>query len=92
MTADIIDGTQIAADVRAELVARIDALQARGVTPGIAFVLVGEHPSSMAYVRGKERASAQRGITSETFRLPESAPQSEIAAMHCPTMRAWRRP
>ncbi len=79
MTADIIDGKRIAAEVREELVPRVEALKARGVEPGLAFVLVGEDPASISYVRGKERACEQLGITSETFRLPEQAPQSEIA-------------
>ncbi len=79
MTAEIIDGKAIAAQVRAELVPRVEALRARGVQPGLAFVLVGENPASMSYVRAKGRDCAEVGIASETFRLPDVAPQEEIA-------------
>ena len=79
MTAEIIDGKAIAAQVRAELIPRVEALQARGVQPGLAFVLVGENPAAMSYVRAKGRDCAEVGIASETFRLPAVAPQEEIA-------------
>ena len=79
MTAEIIDGKAIAAQVRAELIPRVEALRARGVQPGLAFVLVGENPASMSYVRAKGRDCAEVGIASETFRLPAVAPQEEIA-------------
>ncbi len=79
MTAEIIDGKAIAAQVRAELIPRVEALRARGVRPGLAFVLVGENPASMSYVRAKGRDCAEVGIASETFRLPAVAPQEEIA-------------
>lgn len=70
MAAEIIDGAGIAAQVRAELGTRIAALKARGVTPGLAAVLVGDDPGSVAYVRGKARDSAETGIFAETVRLP----------------------
>jgi len=78
MTAQIIDGEATAARIRDELRPRIAALKARGVQPGLAVVLVGEHPASVTYVRGKTRDSAEVGIASETFRLPSSASQREI--------------
>lgn len=78
MPADIIDGNAIARQVRAELVPRIEALRQRGSQPGLAVVLVGEHPASVTYVRGKMKDSAELGITSETFRLPADASQREI--------------
>jgi len=78
MPADIIDGNAIARQVRAELVPRIEALRQRGIQPGLAVVLVGEHSASVTYVRGKMKDSAELGIASETFRLPADASQREI--------------
>lgn len=68
--ATIIDGQAIAAKVRRELQGRIVALKARGVTPGLAAVLVGDNPASVSYVRGKAKACAEIGIDAETVRLP----------------------
>ena len=78
MTAEIIDGKAIAAQVLAELAPRVEALKARGVQPGIAFVLVGENPASIAYVRGKVRDCTEVGIESETIRLPASTSQEDV--------------
>jgi methylenetetrahydrofolate dehydrogenase (NADP+)/methenyltetrahydrofolate cyclohydrolase len=66
----IIDGQAIAAEVRRELEGRVTALKARGVTPGLAAVLVGDNPASVSYVRGKAKACAEVGIFAETVRLP----------------------
>ncbi len=68
--ATIIDGQAIAAEVRRELEGRVAALKARGVTPGLAAVLVGDNPASVSYVRGKAKACAEVGIDAETVRLP----------------------
>lgn len=81
MTAQLIDGTQIAADIRAEVAARTAALIARGVTPGLAVILVGEDPGSVSYVAGKAKACEEAGIFSETFRLPASVSQDELFAL-----------
>ncbi|MGE3077023.1 MAG: bifunctional 5,10-methylenetetrahydrofolate dehydrogenase/5,10-methenyltetrahydrofolate cyclohydrolase [Dehalococcoidia bacterium] len=78
MTAQLIDGTQIAADIRAEVAGRTAALVARGVTPGLAVILVGEDPGSVSYVAGKAKACAEVGIFSETFRLPDTVSQDEL--------------
>jgi len=78
VTAEIIDGKAIAAEVLAELVPRIEALGASGITPGLAFVLVGEKPASVTYVGGKERDCAQVGIATETVRLPADATQRQV--------------
>ncbi len=78
MPAALIDGNAIAREVRAELIPRIQALRQRGVEPGLAVVLVGEHPASVTYVRGKMKDSQELGINCQTFRLPESASQQEI--------------
>jgi methylenetetrahydrofolate dehydrogenase (NADP+)/methenyltetrahydrofolate cyclohydrolase len=79
LTATIIDGKAIAEQVRAEVARRVAALQAeRGVTPGLAFVLVGDNPASISYVRGKGQAAEAIGIFSQTIHLPAETPQSEL--------------
>ncbi|MBI1885271.1 MAG: bifunctional 5,10-methylenetetrahydrofolate dehydrogenase/5,10-methenyltetrahydrofolate cyclohydrolase [Chloroflexi bacterium] len=76
MPAQVIDGKAIAADIRREVAQRVRRLHdARGVTPGLAFVLVGDNPSSLSYVRSKGQAAEEAGIFSETFHLPESIAQ-----------------
>jgi len=80
MSAEIIDGAAIARQVRAELAPRIAALKQRGVTPGLAIVLVGDDPASATYVRGKMRDSAADGVAGETFRLPADTSEAEIMA------------
>lgn len=78
MTADVIDGNAIAQQVRDELQPRIQALRERGISPGLAVVLVGDHPASVTYVRGKVKDAAELGMRSETFRLPADASEREI--------------
>jgi len=78
MTAEIIDGKAIAAEVRQEAAERAQALRARGVTPGLAIVAVGDDPSSLSYVRSKGDAAEQAGIFSETLRLPEKIEQGAL--------------
>ncbi len=81
MTARTLDGTATAAAIRAEVAAGVASLRERtGVTPGLSVVLVGENPASMAYVRGKEKASRETGMRSEVLRLPAAATQAEILA------------
>lgn len=71
MPAQIIDGRAIAAQVRAQVARRAQSLRERGITPGLAFVLVGDNPSSISYVRSKGNAAEEAGIFSETFHLPQ---------------------
>ena len=78
MTAQIIDGTAIAADIRAEVAARVVTLKTHGITPGLAAVLVGDDAASLSYVSGKAKACAEVGIFSETFRLPAETSQGEL--------------
>lgn len=77
----LISGTEIAKKVHEETVARIAALKARGVTPGLAVVLVGEDPASMAYVRSKDKRAAELGIYSRKHELPASTTQDELLAL-----------
>jgi methylenetetrahydrofolate dehydrogenase (NADP+)/methenyltetrahydrofolate cyclohydrolase len=78
---NLIDGRAIAAQILRELVVRVAALQARGVTPGLAFVRVGEDPASKVYVGRKEKSCLELGIVSETHVLPESTSEAELLAL-----------
>ena len=78
MTATIIDGRAIAAELRADLAREVAELTARGVTPGLAAVLVGDDPGSVSYVTAKAEACAEIGIFSETIRLPADIPQDAL--------------
>lgn len=81
MTAAMIDGRAIADQVLHELAQRIAALGARGVTPGLAAVLVGDNSASTAYVRGKERAACAAGIFTETVRRPAHTTQDALLGL-----------
>lgn len=78
MTATILDGKATAAEVKADLRERVAVLAQRGITPGLATVLVGDDPGSHAYVAGKHRDCAEVGIASIRVDLPASATQSEV--------------
>ncbi len=78
MTATIIDGKAVASQVRAEVAERVRALQARGVNPGLAAVLVGDDPASHIYVGSKQKACAEAGIYSERVELPASTSQAKV--------------
>ena len=78
MTAKIIDGKAIAQEVRREWKARAQQLHARGVTPGLAVIIVGDNPASRVYVRHKTRASADAGIHSEVHEFPADASEAEV--------------
>ena len=81
MTARIIDGKQVAADIRAELKEEIAKLKTRGIVPGLGVILVGDDPASQSYVTGKERACEEIGIYSDDNRLPASTSQDELIAL-----------
>jgi methylenetetrahydrofolate dehydrogenase (NADP+)/methenyltetrahydrofolate cyclohydrolase len=78
MTAEIIDGKQIALDIRAEVKEDIKELVDKGITPGLATVLVGDDPASAVYVRSKRKACAEAGIKAWDHDLPASTPQPEL--------------
>ncbi|MEU9790514.1 bifunctional methylenetetrahydrofolate dehydrogenase/methenyltetrahydrofolate cyclohydrolase [Streptomyces sparsogenes] len=80
MTAQILDGKATAAAIKSDLVARVEALKAKGVHPGLGTVLVGDDPGSKWYVAGKHRDCAEVGIASIRRDLPETATQEEIEA------------
>ncbi len=81
MTAQIIDGKQVAADMRAELKAEVAKLKGQGIVPGLAVVLVGEDPASKSYVTAKERACEEMGIFSDDNRLDENTSQKDLMAL-----------
>ena len=80
MTAKIIDGKQVAADIREELKGQVQALKARGVVPGLGVILVGEDPASKSYVTAKEKACQEIGMFSDDNRLPAETTQAELMA------------
>lgn len=78
MTAQIIDGKVIAAQVLGEVQERVTSLRGRGVEPSLVVVLVGEDPASVSYVRGKMRDATEVGMRSETIRLPAETSQDDL--------------
>jgi len=80
MTATILDGKATAAAVKASLASRVAALRERGITPGLATVLVGDDPGSHAYVGGKHKDCAEVGIASIRVDMPATSTQAEVEA------------
>ena len=78
MSAVIIDGKQIAADVRAEVAAKVSQLKEKGILPCLAVILVGENPASVSYVTGKRKALAEVGMADRSIQLPESTSEAEL--------------
>lgn len=78
MTARILDGSRMAAEIRAEVAAEVKAMTASGVRPGLAVVLVGHNPASEVYVRGKVKSSEEVGIYSEKHTPPESVTTEQL--------------
>lgn len=82
MSVKIIDGQAIAEEMRQEIAAEVEQLQAKhGLTPGLAAVLVGENPASQSYVRMKRRACEKAGIVSFGHYLPAEATQEEVEGL-----------
>ncbi|MFF5702396.1 bifunctional methylenetetrahydrofolate dehydrogenase/methenyltetrahydrofolate cyclohydrolase [Streptomyces sp. NPDC012794] len=81
MTAQILDGKATAAAIKSELKARVEQLKARGVTPGLGTLLVGDDPGSRWYVNGKHKDCAEVGIASIQRELPATASQEDIEAV-----------
>ena len=80
--ANIIDGTAIAAAIRAEIKTQVEQLKlASGITPGLATVLIGDNPASASYVKSKRKACAELGFTSFGYELPATASQAEALAL-----------
>ena len=79
MRAQIIDGKKLAAETRAEIAAGVAALKAeKGVTPGLAVILVGDNPASVSYVTAKEKACREAGMYSREIRVPAETPEQVV--------------
>lgn len=81
MTAKIIDGKQMAADMRAELKIEVARLREKGIVPGLGVILVGDDAPSQFYVGAKEKACDAAGIYSDDNRLPAETSQEELMAL-----------
>jgi methylenetetrahydrofolate dehydrogenase (NADP+)/methenyltetrahydrofolate cyclohydrolase len=79
-TAQIIDGNALAATLRTDVSRRAAALKAKGVTPGLAVVLVGENPASQVYVRNKVKGCIESGMHSVLERYPATMTEAELLA------------
>jgi len=80
MTAQLIDGNALAKSIRAEVARRTEALKVRGVTPGLAVILVGEDPASQVYVKHKVNDSREAGLNSVLERYPATLPEADLLA------------
>jgi len=81
MAARILDGTKIAAEIRAEVASEVKKLASLGVRPGLAVVLVGHDPASEVYVRGKVRSSEEVGLYSEQHTPSENSTTDELLTL-----------
>ena len=81
MAAELIDGKRLAAETRAQIAAGVAALKAeKGITPGLAVILVGDNPASVSYVTAKEKACTDAGMHSREIRLPASVAETDLLA------------
>jgi methylenetetrahydrofolate dehydrogenase (NADP+)/methenyltetrahydrofolate cyclohydrolase len=78
MSAQTLDGKAVAAAIKAELTVRVTALKAKGITPGLGTVLVGDDPGSHSYVGGKHRDCQEVGINSIRIDLPNNATEKDV--------------
>ncbi len=74
----IIDGKQVAADVRADVAKKVSELKSKGINPCLAVILVGENPASVSYVTGKQKALAEVGMVDRSVHLPESISEEDL--------------
>jgi methylenetetrahydrofolate dehydrogenase (NADP+)/methenyltetrahydrofolate cyclohydrolase len=79
--ARLIDGNAIGAEMRAELAGDIAALKKKGITPGLAVVLVGDNPASQVYIRMKGKACDDAGLYHETVKLPKDTSESDLMGL-----------
>jgi len=81
MTGTIIDGKAFAEKLRADITIRVAKLKAdRGITPGLAVILVGNNPASEVYVKNKAKQTKEVGMNSYEFRMPDTATEAELLA------------
>ncbi len=81
MSAVIIDGKQVAADVRADVAKKVAELKEKNVVPCLAVILVGENPASVSYVTGKRKALAEVGMEDKSILLPQNTSEDELLAL-----------
>jgi len=81
MTADIIDGKAFAATVREKVAVHVADLKTKGITPGLAVVLVGEDPASEVYVRNKGKQTLECGMNSYEHKLPADTSEADLLAL-----------
>jgi len=81
MSAIIMDGKALGQKIREGVKIKASAIKAKGVTPCLAVVLVGEDPASLSYVNSKEKALAEAGMESRDIRLPESTSEAELLSI-----------
>jgi methylenetetrahydrofolate dehydrogenase (NADP+)/methenyltetrahydrofolate cyclohydrolase len=79
--AKLIDGAKLADQVKVEVAGRVAELKARGITPGLSVVLVGDDPASAVYVGSKERTCIELGMRGETIRRPATITEAELLAI-----------
>jgi methylenetetrahydrofolate dehydrogenase (NADP+)/methenyltetrahydrofolate cyclohydrolase len=80
MTAQLIDGNQLSKQLRTEVATRAQALKAKGLTPGLAVVLVGDNPASQVYVRNKVKACEDSGLHSVLEKYAATLTESDLLA------------
>ena len=80
MSAQLLDGKIMAAELEEQLKNRVEALKEKGLTPGLTVILVGDDPASQTYVSNKEKACARLGIHSDTLRMPAETTQEQLEA------------
>ncbi len=81
MSAKVLNGTELAAKVKAELKAKIDELKLKGINPGLAVIIVGDDPASRVYVNHKKNDCAEIGIKSFEYALPASTSEEELLGL-----------
>ena len=81
MSAVRMDGKALSAKVRSSILAETEELKKKGVTPGLAVIIVGDDPASEIYVRNKEKACAECGFYSEKYALPAETSQEELLGL-----------
>ncbi|HZW67322.1 MAG TPA: bifunctional methylenetetrahydrofolate dehydrogenase/methenyltetrahydrofolate cyclohydrolase FolD [Pseudogracilibacillus sp.] len=78
MSAEIINGLEVAGQLRADMKKQVTELKAEGLTPHLTVILIGEDPASQSYVSGKEKAASETGISSEVIRMDETTSENEL--------------
>ena len=79
--ANIIDGKIISAALKDRIANEVETLKQKGITPGLAVIIVGENPASQVYVRNKEKTCIALGMKSEKIEMPENTTMEELLAV-----------